>query len=224
VSLSKLFEMEGARQSSRVLVRVGGRSGCLYWKYAPSSASTDEFLPQYATTAAAVYTPPSLLAPPKRTSFSVTLARNHVERLYVICPPQVWEKVLRGNFARIWRWESPSTWKWCTVRSTSISTLNEVLTSNHSSTSSSGYSTSFQCSLPSPSSPCSSTPAGSLPPPLSVSHNLKIDPCEQRTRRNCRNSSRRPIDSRSRSRVPRISFTISPSRRRVVSQVYWRED
>lgn len=74
---------------------------------------------KWLATASVIYTPPSLIAPPPRSTFSFTTARNHVERLYVICPPSVWESLLEGELARVWRWQSPNTSKWFLVRSNS---------------------------------------------------------------------------------------------------------
>lgn len=70
----------------------------------------------YTLSLAHIYTPPSLLAPPPYTSFSVTVAKNHVERLYVITPISFWENLLEGSLSRIYRWDPrEKTWLYASI-------------------------------------------------------------------------------------------------------------
>ncbi|GAA5943505.1 hypothetical protein JCM3775_001377 [Rhodotorula graminis] len=67
----------------------------------------------YAATAALDYTPPGLVAPPPPSTFSFRALRSDLERLYVLCPPRVWQRFLFGTFSSLWRWEDPrrtATW------------------------------------------------------------------------------------------------------------------
>lgn len=53
------------------------------------------------------------MSPPPPTSFSFRRLQADLERLYVLCPPPVWQRVLLGSFASLWRWENPrrtGTW------------------------------------------------------------------------------------------------------------------
>ncbi|GAA5821135.1 hypothetical protein JCM3770_005688, partial [Rhodotorula araucariae] len=61
----------------------------------------------YLATAAHDYTPSGLIAPPPSSSFSFRALRGDLERLYVICPPPVWQRLLLGSFASLWRWQNP---------------------------------------------------------------------------------------------------------------------
>ncbi|BGP49649.1 hypothetical protein JCM10450v2_005552 [Rhodotorula kratochvilovae] len=74
---------------------------------------TADTIPQYLATAALDYTPPGLIAPPPPSSFSFRALRADLERLYILCPPPVWQRLLLGSFASLWRWENPrrtGTW------------------------------------------------------------------------------------------------------------------
>lgn len=62
---------------------------------------------QYLATAALDYTPPGLVAPPPPASFSFRALRTDLERLYVLCPPTVWQRFLFGTLSSLWRWENP---------------------------------------------------------------------------------------------------------------------
>ncbi|GAA5916923.1 hypothetical protein JCM8208_004031 [Rhodotorula glutinis] len=67
----------------------------------------------YLATAALDYTPPGLVAPPPPSTFSFRALRSDLERLYVLCPPRVWQRFLFGTFSSLWRWEDPrrtATW------------------------------------------------------------------------------------------------------------------
>ena len=69
----------------------------------------------YLSTLAAVYIPQSLLQPPPPTKLSLHFLRAEMERVYVLAPPVLAEQLLAGKLSKIWRWESPDTWKWCLV-------------------------------------------------------------------------------------------------------------
>ncbi|KAL8293605.1 hypothetical protein RQP46_000306 [Phenoliferia psychrophenolica] len=59
-----------------------------------------------------VYTPQSLLSPPKPSRLHISTTRSYLERLYIIVPPGIWERILKAEIGAIWRWESPSTIYW----------------------------------------------------------------------------------------------------------------
>ncbi|GAA5858679.1 hypothetical protein JCM1840_006513 [Sporobolomyces johnsonii] len=71
------------------------------------------YLMAYLTSLVVDYTPPSLVGSPPREDFSFREVREDLQRFYVLCPPSVWQKVLTGDLAKIWRWEDPKrTAKW----------------------------------------------------------------------------------------------------------------
>lgn len=70
----------------------------------------------YLSTAAAAYTPTALLAPPRLDRLSLHILYAEMERVYVLAPPILAEQILAGKLSKIWRWESPDTWKWFSVR------------------------------------------------------------------------------------------------------------
>lgn len=54
-----------------------------------------------------------MIAPPPPTRFSFTRLRTDLERLYIICPPPVWQRLLLGSLSSLYRWENPrrtATW------------------------------------------------------------------------------------------------------------------
>lgn len=69
----------------------------------------------YLSTIAAVYVPQALLSPPPLDKLSLHFLYAEMERVYVLAPPVLAEQLLAGKLSRIWRWESPDTWKWCSV-------------------------------------------------------------------------------------------------------------
>ena len=60
---------------------------------------------QYASILIVSYTPPSLVGHPPRDEFSVRFLRDDLSRLYVLCPPSVWQGYLLGDLADLYRWE-----------------------------------------------------------------------------------------------------------------------
>ncbi|ORY51222.1 hypothetical protein BCR35DRAFT_310717, partial [Leucosporidium creatinivorum] len=69
----------------------------------------------WLSTVAAAYCPHALLAAPPRNKLSLSFLMDELERVYVLAPPTLAEQVIEGELARIWRWESPQTWKWCAI-------------------------------------------------------------------------------------------------------------
>ncbi|KAK4055813.1 hypothetical protein OIO90_003066 [Microbotryomycetes sp. JL221] len=67
----------------------------------------------YLMTLAEAYCPPALLAPPRHDDLSIKFVRGELERFYVLAPPARVNEFLTDDVCAIWRWESPSTWKWC---------------------------------------------------------------------------------------------------------------
>ncbi|BGP01513.1 hypothetical protein NBRC10513v2_005155 [Rhodotorula toruloides] len=57
--------------------------------------------------------PAGLVGPPPPDSFSFRYLQGDLERLYVLCPPPVLQRLLLGSLGKIWRWENPrrtGTW------------------------------------------------------------------------------------------------------------------
>ncbi|BGP09539.1 hypothetical protein JCM10049v2_005412 [Rhodotorula toruloides] len=57
--------------------------------------------------------PAGLVGPPPPDSFSFRYFQGDLERLYVLCPPPVLQRLLLGSLGKIWRWEDPrrtGTW------------------------------------------------------------------------------------------------------------------
>ncbi|BGP25953.1 hypothetical protein Rt10032_c06g2644 [Rhodotorula toruloides] len=57
--------------------------------------------------------PAGLTSPPRPDSFSFRWYQGELERLYVLCPPPVIQRVLFGSLGKLWRWEDPrrtGTW------------------------------------------------------------------------------------------------------------------
>ncbi|GAA5950947.1 hypothetical protein JCM21900_000382 [Sporobolomyces salmonicolor] len=74
------------------------------------------YLIAYFTSLVVDYTPPSLVGSAPREDFSFREVREDLQRFYVICPPSVWQRVLTGDLAKIWRWEDPKrTAKWAAL-------------------------------------------------------------------------------------------------------------
>ncbi|KAI5481046.1 hypothetical protein MNV49_006232 [Pseudohyphozyma bogoriensis] len=119
IELAEFLERVGSRMHE-VKIAVPSEKGSLPTReqFTSSTGQTDwrAFATTYINAAAEIYVPASLVAPPPRTEFSIKLSRVHLERVHVLCPPSTWKAILDGSVARVWRWQSPNTWKWCLQR------------------------------------------------------------------------------------------------------------
>ncbi|GAA5879759.1 hypothetical protein JCM16303_004166 [Sporobolomyces ruberrimus] len=61
----------------------------------------------YASTFAVANTPPALVGHPPREEFSLRFLRDDLSRLYVLCPPSVWQGYLLNDVADLYRWTDP---------------------------------------------------------------------------------------------------------------------
>ncbi|GAA5827841.1 hypothetical protein JCM5353_005664 [Sporobolomyces roseus] len=118
----KLADIED-QEIAEMLDRVGGRLQELRvtadderepLEYPEKEAFRDEqgridwvsYTIAYASLLIVTYTPPSLIGHPPRDEFSVRFLRDDLSRLYVLCPPSVWQGYLLGDLAELYRWEN----------------------------------------------------------------------------------------------------------------------
>ncbi|BGP33520.1 hypothetical protein JCM10296v2_005324 [Rhodotorula toruloides] len=60
--------------------------------------------------------PAGLVGPPPHDSFSFRYLQGDLERLYVLCPPPVLQRLLLGVLGKLWRWEEPQrTGTWAAI-------------------------------------------------------------------------------------------------------------